>query len=84
MSLDNLKKALENKKLIIGTSSTIKALKLGKPSEVYITANCPEDVKDRIKSYAKELNISCVELKETNVELGSICKKSFAINSCYY
>ena len=66
MTLNNLIKAIGNKKLVIGTKSTIKALKSGIPKEVFVTKNCPEDIKSRIKNYSSELNIPCTELEETN------------------
>ena len=37
MSIDNLKKAIKEKKLIIGTERTIKALKMGEAKEVFIS-----------------------------------------------
>ena len=82
--LDNLKKAIKEKKLTIGTEKTIKALKKGEAKEVFISKNCPELIRKEIKNYAKIANIPIVEMKENNKEIGTICKKPFAINLCSY
>ncbi len=84
MSLENLKKAIKEKKLIIGTERTVKALKKGEVKEVFVSKNCPELLRKEIKNYAKISNISIVEMKENNKEIGTICKKPFAINLCSY
>lgn len=84
MSLDNLKKAIKEKKLIIGTERTISALKRGEAKEVFVSKNCPELLRKEIKNYAEISNISVNELKESNEEMGTICKKPFSINLCCY
>ena len=84
MSLDNLKKAIKEKKLTIGTEKTIKALKKGEAKEVFISKNCPELLRKEIKNYAAISNISVNELKKSNEEIGTICKKPFSINLCCY
>jgi ribosomal protein L30E len=84
MSLDNLKKAIKEKKLIIGTERTVSALKRGEVKEVFISKNCPELLRKEIKNYAAISNISVNELKKSNEEIGTICKKPFSINLCCY
>ncbi len=84
MSLDNLKKAIKEKKLTIGTEKTIKALKKGEAKEVFISKNCPELLRKQVKNYAEISNIPVTELKESNEEIGAICKKPFSINLCCY
>jgi large subunit ribosomal protein L30e len=79
-SIDDIKKALKEGKVIIGTSRTIKALKLGKVSKVFLTSNCPSDVKDDIEYYSKLGKVKVVKLKQPNVELGVLCKKPFPIS----
>jgi len=71
---------LKSKKAVIGTDKSLKNLKKGKVSAVYITLNCPEEVKEEIKHYSKLSNAKVVELKKSNEELGVICKKPFSIS----
>lgn len=74
-----LKKALENKKVVIGSERTIKLLKKGLLKKVIISKNCNERVVKLIEHYAK---ISSVEIKKTiytSEKLGALCKKPFLI-----
>lgn len=78
--INEIKKALKNKKIIIGTERTIKNLRLGKISKVFLTSNCPEDVKKNIKYYSKLAKVEVIQLKQPNDELGALCKKPFSIS----
>jgi large subunit ribosomal protein L30e len=84
MSLDNLKKAIKEDKLIIGTERTLKSLKKGIVKEVFVSKNCPEDLKNQIKKYVEISGIKISELEETNLEIGTLCKKPFSVNLCCY
>lgn len=75
-----IKKMLKSKKLVIGTEKTIKNLKKGKASKVYVTTNCPKSIKEDIKHYAKLNKADLIELKIPNDDLGVICKKQFSIS----
>ena len=79
-TITEIKKLLKDKKLIIGTSRTIKNLKLGKISKIFLSSNCPAHVKDDINYYSKLTDIAIVKLKYPNNELGVICKKPFSIS----
>lgn len=79
-AIAEIKKALEGKKAVIGTERVIKQLKLGKLEKVFMTANAPADVKDSILYYSKLSSANVVQLKQPNEELGTICKKPFAIS----
>jgi large subunit ribosomal protein L30e len=79
-NVDDIKKKIKEEKVIIGTERTIKALKLGKVEKVFLTSNCPSDVKEDIEHHAKLAKIKVVKLKQPNVELGVICKKPFPIS----
>jgi large subunit ribosomal protein L30e len=80
----NLADALKKGKVIVGTDSTLKALKNSKAKEVFLSKNCPEDLKKQIKRYCEISGAKLNELDQTNEELGSACKKPFSINACYY
>jgi large subunit ribosomal protein L30e len=80
MSTKKLREALKEKNVIFGSEETIKQLKLGKVKKVFVSRNCKEDVKERIRHYCEVGNVELVEMKEANDELGVICKKPFAIS----
>jgi len=75
-----IKKLLENKQLTIGTSATLKKLKLGKVAKVFLSSNAPKNVVDDIAYYSKLGKVSVIELDYSNIELGTICKKPFPIS----
>ncbi len=80
MSSIDLKKDLKEKKPIIGSDRTLKALKNGKLERIYMASNTKEDIKEDIKYYSKLANVKVIELKEDNSKLGIICKKPFNIS----
>lgn len=84
MSLADLKKAVKEEKLIFGTDRTLKMIRRGKAKKVFISSNCPKQVREDIKHYAGIADIEVEELKEPNEELGIICKKPFPISVLCY
>ena len=79
-SVAEIKGALKKKKLVLGTELTIKNLRLGRLSKVFATSNCPENVKKDLEYYGKLANVQIEYLSIPNDELGTICKKQFAIS----
>lgn len=78
--ITNIKKAIEDKKIIIGTERTLKALKKDSLRTVYITANCPSEVSEDIAYYSKLAQVEAVHLEQPNDELGVLCRKSFSVS----
>ena len=78
--ISEIKKALKEKKAVIGTDRVINNMRLGKIEKVDLTSNCPESVKDEIKHFSKLSNAKVVQLKIPNDELGTVCKKPFSIS----
>jgi len=76
--MEEIRKLLESDKLLIGTDRSLKALKLGKLEKIYISSNCPDDVKETIDRYANGTEI--INLEVPNEELGVICRKPFLIS----
>lgn len=78
--LTDIKKLLKTENLMIGTDRTLKELKLGKISKVYLTSNCPKDIMETIEHYKKVSDIEVAKLDIPNDELGTFCKKPFPIS----
>jgi len=78
--MESLKEAIEQGKVIIGADRTLKLLRKGELKEVYLSSNCPKQVKEDIEHYAKLHSIQLFRLKESNEELGVLCKKPFSIS----
>ncbi len=78
--IEDLKKLVKTKKVVFGREETVKGLKLGKLGKVYMTVNCPEDLKADIAYYAELSGAEIVQLSIPNDELGTICRKPFVIS----
>jgi|Deesub1362A_J573_1020465.scaffolds.fasta_scaffold00352_20 large subunit ribosomal protein L30e len=72
-----LRKALKTGKVNLGSRGTIKALKSGEAKLVLIANNCPEEIKNEIKSH----DIPVLEFRGTNTELGAVCGKPHSVAS---
>lgn len=77
--IDEIKKAIGNKNVVVGGDRTIKALKLGTASKIFLASNCKEEIKEEIVRLASLENVSVSELDVSNDELGIIYKKQFPI-----
>lgn len=75
-----VKKAIEDSKIIIGTDETVKELKKGNLVKIFLSSNCPEDVKTSIEEYAELTGTEVVQLAYPNDEFAVLCKKPFPIS----
>lgn len=75
-----MKTALKEKTAIIGLERTMKLLRQGKIKKVFLAANTAAQVKGDIQHYSSLSNAAIEELKLTNEELGTLCKKPFSIS----
>ena len=78
--LEEIKKNLKSDKLVIGTSSCIKNLKLGKLSKIFVSSNTPQTTVLDIKQYKKLTDIDFIQLDVPNDELGMFCKKPYSVS----
>jgi large subunit ribosomal protein L30e len=77
--LQDLRKALEDGKVIFGLDRTMKGLKSSKIKNIVIASNCPKDVKEDLVYNAKIANANIHDIEKTNEEIGTVCKKPFSI-----
>lgn len=77
---EEIQKLLKSGGFIIGTNRTIKYLKSGRISRVYVSSNCPQDIRNDMKYYGELSETPIIELDQTNEELGNICKKPFYVS----
>ncbi|MBR9690732.1 hypothetical protein GOV08_03530 [Candidatus Woesearchaeota archaeon] len=78
--VEEIRKLVEENKAVIGTEKTIKELRTGRISKVFIAQNTNEEVKADLKKNSKISGIEVVELEIKNDEFGTICKKPFPIS----
>ena len=77
--LEDLKSALEENKVILGSKRTIKYLKLGKVKMIVIANNCPDDFKKDLEHYTKLSGLELENFDGTAKQLGIVCGKPFSI-----
>ncbi len=78
--IDDIKKIVKTDKAIIGSKETVKSLKTGKIAKVFLTSNCPDEVRKDIEYYAGLSKAEVIELPIPNDELGVVCRKPFLIS----
>jgi len=77
--LEDLKSALEENKVILGSKRTIKYLKSGKVKMIVIANNCSDNVKKDLEHYTKLSELKLENFDGTAKQLGIICGKPFSI-----
>ncbi|MFA4917168.1 MAG: ribosomal L7Ae/L30e/S12e/Gadd45 family protein [Syntrophales bacterium] len=80
ISIEELKRLIKSDKAVLGTERTLKLLKAGTAEQVFLSSNCPEDIKKDIEYYAKLAGTSLVYLKYPNDEVGILCKKPYPVS----
>jgi large subunit ribosomal protein L30e len=77
--IDDLRNAVNEKKIIIGSKQAIKNLKLKNVKQVFMTSNCPDNIKKDIEYYSKLTGIKVENFDGTAKQLGVFCGKPFSI-----
>ena len=80
MGIKDVREALKEKTAVIGLKRTMKLMRQGKIKKVFLSANTSTTVKEDIQHYGALLNAAVEELKLTNEELGTLCKRPFSIS----
>ena len=79
MSEKEIKTAIKEKKLIVGSKSVFDLMKKSALDGVFYAENCPEDVLAQLKHYSGVSNIKIKEFKGDSEKLGELCAKPFNI-----
>lgn len=80
MKTEELRKLLEEDKLLIGANETMRAMKMGKVKRLILARNVSESVKYDLMRLAEIGSVPVVELSQSNHELGTLCRKKHAIS----
>jgi len=81
-SVEEIKKHLSEKRIVIGAETTVKQLKQGRLDAVFLCSNLPQAVKDDLAHHCGLSKTRLIQLEQSNEELGVICKKPFPISMC--
>ena len=79
--LSQIKKLIENDKIILGSTVILKELKKGNIKKIYLSTNMLKSIKEDIEYYSKLSKVDVMQTKLSNEEFGIMCKKSFLISS---
>lgn len=79
MSTQEIKKALKEKRAVIGKRRTIKLLLVEKLKKVFLAKNCDEKTRKKIEGLCKIAGVPVETYHGTNMDLGTICRKPHTI-----
>lgn len=81
MSVDEIKKLLKSKALIIGADRVLKALKKKDLAKIFLASNASAELVKDIAYYSSLSKVDVEKLDIPNDELGIVCKKPFSISA---
>ena len=81
MTIAELKKLVDTKKLVIGAEKTAKELKKGTLKKIYVSMNCSPAMKETLSSQARADKIEVTTLDMSSVDLGVLVKKPFSVST---
>jgi len=84
MSIEQLKDAFKEKKLTYGFNETIKLVKRGKATVVFIAKGAEPKMYDDLTTATAISNTKVIELNATPQEVGAVCKKPFPVTILCY
>jgi large subunit ribosomal protein L30e len=74
-----IKDAVKDRKLVIGSRSVMKSVKRGVLDNVVFAENCPEITRKDLEYYEKGGFVKIKPFKGTSLQLGEICGKPFNV-----
>ena len=78
--IEEIKMLLKKEKIIMGSKRVTKELRNGRINKIFLASNCPEAAASDIEQYCTIAKVELVKLVYPNDEIGTICKKPFAIS----
>ena len=74
-----IKEAMKEKKIIIGSRTVIKGVKRGHINSVVYASNCPEETRKDLEYYSKSGFLGVKQFNGNSVQLGELCGKPFNV-----
>ena len=74
-----IKEAMKEKKIIIGSRTVIKGVKKGHINSVVYASNCPDETRKDLEYYSKSGFLGLKEFQGNSVQLGELCGKPFNV-----
>lgn len=80
LTIADIRKLLQAKKLVIGATKTIAGIRSGIISRVVVAKNCDKKTLNTLEQYQKIGRFDLIRIGILNDELGVTCKKQFGIS----
>ena len=79
MSENEIKKAMKEKKIVIGSKNVINGIRNTSLDSVFYAENCSENLLNQLNHYSKISNIEIKKFEGDSEHLGELCAKPFNI-----
>ena len=79
ITTEQIRKLIEDKKVTIGATATAKALHADQLKTLVISSNAATQTRDSLTRSAALSGVAIDDISITNDDLGTMCKKPFAI-----
>lgn len=79
---EEIRKAVESGKVVLGTDRSLKLLKSGKVKMVILASNCPEEVRREVEHLSRLSGTPLLRYPGSSSELGVAVGKPFSVNVC--
>ncbi len=77
---DEIKRGFVEKKIVLGTQRTLKALLKGSLVKVLVSSNCPDYVREKLKFLCSAGSVELLEAPNSSEEFGVMVKKPFLVS----
>lgn len=78
--LSEIKKYIKEGKVVIGTDRTLKEMRQGMISKIYLSSNVQKELVETLEQFSKISDVELVRLSLANDDLGTLCRKPFSIS----
>lgn len=79
MTTDEISKAIESGKFVIGLKKSMKLLRAGKAARIVYASNIPEKLKKELTHYSEIAKVHTEMFNGSNLELGVKCKRAHGV-----
>ncbi|MEM1586854.1 MAG: 50S ribosomal protein L30e [Candidatus Bathyarchaeia archaeon] len=66
-------------KVLFGSNTAVKSALTGRARMIVVASNCPQTIHEKIEQYCKLSGIPLLIYPGSNIDLGSVCGKPFAV-----
>ena len=81
IKIEELKKATENRKIVLGSNETVRKLKQGLIEKIFIASNTSKEIEEDIRYNASIAKAEVEKLNIPNDELGMVFKRTHTIQT---